>query len=808
MRTTSRLLCSLVLSLVTVSVVTAVDNPFCSLNGMDEDTHPNIVLVLADDLWWGDLPWFSPPIRWVGDPVTVSEGSSRPEYRIQQPALNRFAARLLAQSDGSYGIFPAPPETAGNSTTTLPSSLHVKPIDDPTEYYDLTAYDPTDPMSHPAPRCIDPTYLTTCRDSCPSEECNRRKDVLAEFGGFKRIANGAVFGRYYSVSAYCGPARASVITGRHTKRHGVGSNGGAKLAEDEVFISEWLRQGCTNSMGVPEKCFLYGAETACIDAMYPCYYTGYFGKWHLGPTSPWKQGFVESGYGVTAARAYFDNNPLHCGGNACPSNTTTTLPNGYPRGGCCAEWNEQEDIPGKLTVSGDKDLSGPQGNWPCSDDSYGNTNKAGGCPYSQRVYEVFGEDFIERALASNTDGFFLVLSLNAVHIPRTAPKRTTAHYDTTSSNSMLDPRGRDKGDVYWAVVEEIDASIGKLYKKLSDKGILNDTVVLFTNDHGGPTRSYGVPDLRGGKGGNFEGAGRIGLLGNACNHPVGDRSSHVANHTDLFPTIAEAAGVPLPSSWDVAGGLNSMTAKPIDGVSFYGVLKGETNYKRDYTFYRYHGQTVTARPGIPAGVKGVCGYSDVSDSNVPMRGGSCQTCTPGLTDCGAVACTVMGKVCVPADVGICQGGTSACNDNSDPRCSGNPCIVSSVKSRSRCINNTDCTSPNQSCREVSVSCNECPLPSWKLRTPSNVDADPMVLEQYELITNPEELPDLDCNHHPPNDAAKTDLETIRNGLRCRVRTWHACTAANQTDCLTTCDAVWGMASTACNDSNPLPDPCP
>lgn len=802
MRAITKLSCSLFFLLWAVGPVSANHCP----------THPNVILILADDFWWGDLPWYSPPIAWQNDPDPVFEtavGTGTAGYRMQQPTLNRFAARALA-SNGMYGVFPNPPENPlGVPTTTLSSGL-VRPIDDQLN-------EPGEPNDYEAEAgCLLAATTSKCRGSeCSSTACDRRRDILDGAGGFKRIVDGgAVFGRYYATSAFCGPARGSLITGRHTKRTGVGSNGGVKLKSEEVFISEWLRQGCPTKdpnpvppLLSPDKCYLKPSPAnpdPC--ASYPCYHTGYVGKWHLG-VMPWEQGFRESAVGLSSARAYFLNQPLHCRGIA----------------GC--------DSKGDLHILGGQDKPS---SWPCNNDSDVSTNQPNGCSYSPRVFERIAETFIDGAIANanqgKSDAFFLVISLNAVHVPRSAPKRTVAHYNTTS-NAMLDVKARDKGDVYWAVVEEIDAAIGKLYDRLDYHQIVDDTVVLFTSDHGGPERSYGLPTLRGGKGGVGEGGARVGLLASACGHPVGDRSSHVANHADLFPTIAEAAGAAW-RNWDQDGGPDPMEkARPIDGISFYSVLNGGTAHLRDYSFGRYHGEIINAAPGVnpdPVGNNRVCGYSGLSEFNVPVRGATCTPCA-NAGACASKPCKVLGKVCIPdtqnrgtcnpANVNACANDPTlaSCNCNEDLDCvtSGGVCFYPPSKLR-RCLLSIDCNNGNgESCKDgAHVECNECPPPSWKLRTPPDVDNNPTTFDLYELTTNPEEMPELDCNKLTNDPATpineSTMWETVRNELHCRIKKWYWCTAddgigGDRDDSSGACNAVcdrWGEPNRTCDNGTP------
>ena len=72
--------------------------------------------------------------------------------------------------------------------------------------------------------------------------------------------------------------------------------------------------------------------------------------------------------------------------------------------------------------------------------------------------------------------------------------------------------GTSKRGLYGDVVEEIDYNIGRLIAALKEKGLEDDTIVVFTSDNGPwlPTEISGGSAglLRGGKGSTWEGGMR------------------------------------------------------------------------------------------------------------------------------------------------------------------------------------------------------------------------------------------------------------------------------------------------------------
>src|SRR5690606_4021446 len=111
-------------------------------------------------------------------------------------------------------------------------------------------------------------------------------------------------------------------------------------------------------------------------------------------------------------------------------------------------------------------------------------------------------------------------------------------------------RVQQRHAVYAAMVESMDAAVGRVMDNLNELGLEKDTVVCFMSDNGGLSTAEGSPTsnlpLRGGKGWLYEGGIREPLIikwpgltraGAVCNEPV------ISN--DFYPTLLQAAGLPL-----------------------------------------------------------------------------------------------------------------------------------------------------------------------------------------------------------------------------------------------------------------------
>jgi arylsulfatase A-like enzyme len=136
------------------------------------------------------------------------------------------------------------------------------------------------------------------------------------------------------------------------------------------------------------------------------------------------------------------------------------------------------------------------------------------------------------------------------------------------------PVGGHNNPTYAAMIEALDTGIGRILKTLEDRGLAQNTLVIFYSDNGGVGgyREAGIQGaknvtsqapLRGGKGMLYEGGIRVPLFvrwpgvtqpGTVCDTPV--------TSVDFLPTLAEIA---------IADVL-----EPCDGVSFSALLRGQT----------------------------------------------------------------------------------------------------------------------------------------------------------------------------------------------------------------------------------------
>ena len=161
--------------------------------------------------------------------------------------------------------------------------------------------------------------------------------------------------------------------------------------------------------------------------------------------------------------------------------------------------------------------------------------------------------------------FFLYLPHSMPHVP---------------INASPAFRGKSKQGLYGDVIQEIDASVGRILKTIKENGLDNNTLVIFTSDNG-PWINYGnhagsTGGLREGKGTSFEGGQRVpGIIRWKGTIQPNIVSNQLASTIDLFPTIAAITKASLPN-------------KKIDGVSILPILQGDKNATPRKTFLYYY----------------------------------------------------------------------------------------------------------------------------------------------------------------------------------------------------------------------------
>lgn len=181
--------------------------------------------------------------------------------------------------------------------------------------------------------------------------------------------------------------------------------------------------------------------------------------------------------------------------------------------------------------------------------------------------------------------FFLYLAFNAVHTPMEANDARLKKFAAVS-----DPKRR----TYAAMMSAMDDAVGQVVETLRETKQLDNTLIMFISDNGGPTMPNTTVNasrndpLRGSKRTTLEGGIRVPFLVYWTGHvPAGGTYERPVIQLDFLPTALAAAGVTLPE----------VDAQPLDGVDLMPYLTGANEAAPHETLYWRFGPQMAIRRG-------------------------------------------------------------------------------------------------------------------------------------------------------------------------------------------------------------------
>lgn len=166
------------------------------------------------------------------------------------------------------------------------------------------------------------------------------------------------------------------------------------------------------------------------------------------------------------------------------------------------------------------------------------------------------------------------------HVPKDAPEvalkrggEIIAYKPVPENNRIPTELQRQLIHGYYASVSFVDAQIGKVVAELERLQLRDNTIVVLWGDHGFHLGDLGIWT----KHTNYEQANHIPLLISAPGVTQRNSSTgHLVESVDLYPTLAELAGLAAPQG-----------AQPIDGISLVAVLKDPSARLRDHAYHAY-----------------------------------------------------------------------------------------------------------------------------------------------------------------------------------------------------------------------------
>ena len=353
-------------------------------------------------------------------------------------------------------------------------------------------------------------------------------------------ADGRVYDNAYVTAPICSPSRAGLITGAHQARWGAHWFTDSAMAPDSVPT-------------LPERLAARG------------YRTGYFGKVHYGPDEvasracPPHHGFETSFYGLAAKSMgrlhYLHHSHAH----------EEAYGDAARRHGVSPMWEGEEQVDCERHLT---------------------------------------EEFVQRAIdfvdAPDERPFFAMIAFNAVHnftwqLPQHEldARGLPAHPDFDAEvNDYLDwydgavePNLENGREYYLAQLEIMDREIGRLRDHLAQRGLAENTIVVYMTDNGGSRCNYGRnTPLEGSKYTLYDGGIRTPML---ISWPgvidPGSRSKALVSSLDLTPTFLAAADagrdVPLDDGEAPCDGLDLRESFEDAEAAVHEVLHFDTNFQ-------------------------------------------------------------------------------------------------------------------------------------------------------------------------------------------------------------------------------------
>ena len=196
---------------------------------------------------------------------------------------------------------------------------------------------------------------------------------------------------------------------------------------------------------------------------------------------------------------------------------------------------------------------------------------------------------------SDPNPFFTYISFMAPHDPRSMPKEFREMYDpatielpenfmahhpieygnTSCRDELLAPYPRTP-DVtkqhiadYYGMISHLDHQMGIVIKALEDKGVLDNTIILFAGDNGLALGQHGLF----GKQSNYEHSIRVPFIISGPSIPSGERRDAYMYLLDIYPTLCDLVGIQTPDT--------------VEGVSFKPILDDAAAVTRENLYFAY-----------------------------------------------------------------------------------------------------------------------------------------------------------------------------------------------------------------------------
>lgn len=278
--------------------------------------------------------------------------------------------------------------------------------------------------------------------------CNGNKEIRTP--NIDKLAESGIrFENFFCASPVCSPARASILTGRMPSQHGV---------------LDWIRVGNGDSKNDDKSIeYLKGLKGYTEFLVEDGYVCGQSGKWHMGATSIPQKGYSH----------WFTT----CGGSGTYKNADAY------------KGSERIKTEGYLTdVICDDALSFIDERCDAEDEKPFYLNVAFTAPHSPHV-DMHKQEYV--------DYYYNNCTFSDVKQDPCSPWSLKHPVDIQYSETFANPERkyltmRDLLSGYYAAVQGVDDAVGRIVNKLEEKGIRDNTIIVYMSDNGFACGQHGI----------------------------------------------------------------------------------------------------------------------------------------------------------------------------------------------------------------------------------------------------------------------------------------------------------------------------
>lgn len=213
-----------------------------------------------------------------------------------------------------------------------------------------------------------------------------------------------------------------------------------------------------------------------------------------------------------------------------------------------------------INIGGNK-YGGPAGYFS----PYINPNLIDG-PDGEYLTDRIGDEVVKFIEDNKQNKFFAYVPFYSVH----TPIQSKLSYENSFRKKKPDIY-HNRAD-YAGMIKSLDENIGKIYNKIDELNLLENTLIIFTSDNGGIKAISNQYPLRGGKGSYYEGGIRVPMIFSWKDKiKPRTKSYERISNIDFYPTIKYLVGYK-----------NYIN---LDGVNINPILNGKSIKKRELYFH-------------------------------------------------------------------------------------------------------------------------------------------------------------------------------------------------------------------------------